>query len=112
MFFLAVAIKCGTPNISNYFSAKNRSTPSTGHTKSGLQVSLCMKKEPTYKNWSYDITYLAGGCMMSYIFYYATLQPILATLSGNSLRINQPWIEALTSRRKAKTRRACGQEGG
>ena len=34
-----------------------------------------MSKKGTYpENWSYDITYLDGGCMTSYILYYAILQ--------------------------------------
>ena len=57
LFFLAVEFKYAGPRTFRITFQQNRSTPSTGHTKSGLQVSLCMKRNvPT--NWSYEVTYL------------------------------------------------------
>ena len=48
MFFLAVAIECGTPNISNYFSAKIVQRHLLDIIGSGLYtLSLC-EKERTY----------------------------------------------------------------
>ena len=37
------------------------------------QLSHQAKGNIAWINWPYDVTYLEGGCMMSYIPYYATL---------------------------------------